>query len=51
MSKGELLILKKELTFLLDKGFIRASSLLVVVLILLLKSLKEVLDSISTTTY
>ena len=37
MSRGELLVLRKELTLLLEKGFIRVSSLLAAALVLFAK--------------
>jgi hypothetical protein len=39
MSRGELLVLRKELTSLLEKGFIRVSSSLALALVLFAKKL------------
>jgi hypothetical protein len=41
MSRDELLILRKTLTDLLDKGFIRVSNSLIIALILFIKKLKR----------
>jgi hypothetical protein len=41
MLRGELLVLRKELILLLDKEFIRVSSLLALALVLFTKKLEE----------